>query len=122
MADEGDQGRVDLSESAQPKAAADESRGEFSANPKGAVPELLEKSMQPKAPNVTGTDEASVQPVSALPDTERSRPQRTRSSPMNANAGKPDGGSGGRPVYIPDSVQPKAPPPLPKDPPPPNKR
>ena len=73
MGDEGKKDRVDLNESAQPKAA-DAGHGEFSANPKGAVPEFLKKSMQPKAPNQTGKDEASVQPVSALPDTEREPP------------------------------------------------
>lgn len=73
MSEEGNKDRVDLNESAQPKAA-DAGRGEFSANPKGAAPESLEKSMQPKAPNETGRDEASVQPVSALPDTEREPP------------------------------------------------
>lgn len=73
MSDEGNKDRVDLNESAQPKAG-DGGPGEFSANPKGAVPEFFEKSMQPKAPNQTGSDEASVQPVSVLPDTEREPP------------------------------------------------
>lgn len=73
MVDEGNKGRVELNESTQPKAA-DGGRGEFSANPKGSAPELLKKSMQPKSPNVTGTDQASVQPVSALPDTQRKPP------------------------------------------------
>jgi hypothetical protein len=73
MAEAENRERVNLDESANPKSA-DIDTGEFSANPKGAIPELLEKSAQPKAPDGFGKDEASVQPVSTLPDTERDPP------------------------------------------------
>ena len=73
MGDEDGGERVSLNESAQPKGD-DTDVSTFSANPAGAIPATLEKSAQPKAPEGAGTDQASAQPVSALPDTESEPP------------------------------------------------